>query len=111
MFYVLAFWNPGIEDKWLVAVFATVSYVLLMTMYSFNDTPYSSLGGVMTGDIRDRTSITSIRFVGSTNAQFVVQGLTLPLVSKFGGGDDCHGWLCTIGLYATVCLVCFIVTF
>ena len=111
VFYVLAFWNPGIEDKWLVAVYATVSYVLLMTMYSFNDTPYSSLGGVMTGDIRDRTSITSIRFVGSTIAQFVVQGLTLPLVSKFGGGDDRHGWLCTIGLFAAVCLVCFIVTF
>lgn len=36
VFYVLAFWNPGIEDKWLVAVYATVSYVLLMTMYSFN---------------------------------------------------------------------------
>ena len=111
VFYVLAFWNPGIEDKWLVAVYATVSYVLLMTMYSFNNTPYSSLGGVMTGDIRERTSITSIRFVGSTIAQFVVQGLTLPLVSKFGGGDDRHGWLCTIGLFAAVCLVCFIVTF
>lgn len=111
VFYVLAFWNPGIEDKWLVAVYATVSYVLLMTMYSFNNTPYSSLGGVMTGDIRERTSITSIRFVGSTIAQFVVQGLTLPLVSKFGGGDDRHGWLCAIGLFAAVCLVCFIVTF
>ena len=111
VFYVLAFWNPGIEDKWLVAVYATVSYVLLMTMYSFNNTPYSSLGGVMTGDIRERTSITSIRFVGSTIAQFVVQGLTLPLVPKFGGGDDRHGWLCTIGLFAAVCLVCFIVTF
>lgn len=111
VFYVLAFWNPGIEDKWLVAVYATVSYVLPMTMYSFNNTPYSSLGGVMTGDIRERTSITSIRFMGSTIAQFVVQGLTLPLVSKFGGGDDRHGWLCTIGLFAAVCLVCFIVIF
>lgn len=111
VFYVLAFWNPGIEDKGLVAVYATVSYVLLMTMYSFNNTPYSSLGGVMTGDIRERTSITSIRFVGSTIAQFVVQGLTLPLVSKFGGGDDRHGWLCTISLFAAVCLVCFIITF
>ena len=111
VFYVLAFWNPGIEDKGLVAVYATVSYVLLMTMYSFNNTPYSSLGGVMTGDIRERTSITSIRFIGSTIAQFVVQGLTLPLVAKFGGGDDRHGWLCTISLFAAVCLVCFIVTF
>lgn len=111
VFYVLAFWNPGIEDKGLVALYATVSYVLLMTMYSFNNTPYSALGGVMTGDIRERTSITSIRFIGSTIAQFVVQGLTLPLVSKFGGGDEGRGWFCTIGLYAAVCLVCFIVTF
>lgn len=101
----------GIEDKGLVAVYATLSYVLLMTMYSFNNTPYSALGGVMTGDICERTSITSIRFVGSTIAQFVVQGLTLPLVSKFGGGDDRHGWLCTISLFAAVCLVCFVITF
>ncbi len=111
VFYVLAFWNPGIEDKGLVALYATVSYVLLMSMYSFNNTPYSALGGVMTGDIRERTSITSIRFVGSTVAQFVVQGLTLPLVSKFGGGDDGRGWLCTVGLYAAICFVCFVITF
>jgi Na+/melibiose symporter-like transporter len=104
-FYILAFWNPGIEDKGLVALYATVSYVLLMTMYSFNNTPYSSLGGVMSGDIKERTSITSIRFVASTVAQFVVQGLTLPLVDKFGrgaGSDDAHGWLCTISLFAVI---------
>ena len=111
VFYVLAFWNPGIEDKGLVALYATISYVLLMTMYSFNNTPYSALGGVMTGDIRERTSITSIRFVGSTIAQFVVQGLTLPLVSKFGGEDEGRGWFLTIGLYAVICFICFIVTF
>ena len=109
VFYVLAFYNPGIEDKGLVAVYATVSYVLLMTMYSFNNTPYSSLGGVMTGDIKERTSITSIRFIGSTIAQFVVQGLTLPLVASFGQGDDRRGWLFTVSLYAVVAFVCIIV--
>ncbi|MBQ7571241.1 MAG: MFS transporter [Bacteroidaceae bacterium] len=111
VFYVLAFWNPGIEQKSLVALYATVSYVLLMSMYSLNNTPYSALGGVMTGDIRERTSITSIRFIGSTIAQFVVQGLTLPLVAKFGGQDEAHGWLCTISLYAAICFVCFLITF
>ena len=93
VFYVLAFYNPGIEDKGLVALYATISYTLLMTMYSFNNTPYSSLGGVMSADIKERTSITSVRFVFSTIAQFVVQGLTLPLVSKFSeGADKAHGW-------------------
>lgn len=112
VFYVLAFYNPGIEDKALVAFYAGVSYVLLMSLYSFNNTPYSSLGGVMTGDIKERTSITSIRFVAATIAQFVVQGLTLPLVHKFGrgsGADDAQGWLSTITIFAVVGFVFLVV--
>lgn len=53
LFYVLAFYNPGIEDKGMVATYATISYVLLMTVYSFNNVPYTSLGGVMTSVIRE----------------------------------------------------------
>ena len=112
VFYVLAFYNPGIEEKGLVALYATISYTLLMTMYSFNNTPYSSLGGVMSSDIKERTSITSVRFVFSTIAQFVVQGLTLPLVSKFSeGSDKAHGWLCTISLFAVVGFLFLVIVF
>lgn len=112
VFYILAFYNPGIEEKGLVALYATISYTLLMTLYSFNNTPYASLGGVMSGDIKERNSITSIRFVASTIAQFVVQGLTLPLVNKFSdGGDAGHGWLCTISLFAAIGFVFLVVTF
>lgn len=112
VFYILAFYNPGIEDKGLVALYATISYTLLMTMYSFNNTPYSSLGGVMSSDIKERTSITSVRFIFSTIAQFVVQGLTLPLVSKFSdGGDKSHGWLCTISLFAVIGFIFLVIVF
>ncbi len=112
VFYVLAFYNPGIEDKAMVAVYATLSYTLLMTLYSFNNTPYSSLGGVMTGDIQERTSITSIRFVAATVAQFVIQGLTLPLVNKFSdGGDLGRGWLYTISIYGAIGFVFLVITF
>ena len=112
VFYILAFYNPGIEDKAVVAVYATLSYTLLMTFYSFNNTPYSSLGGVMTGDIKERTSITSIRFVAATVAQFVIQGLTLPLVNKFSdGGDISKGWFYTISIYAAIGFVFLIITF
>jgi GPH family glycoside/pentoside/hexuronide:cation symporter len=110
-FYVLAFYNPGIENKTLVAVYATVSYVLLLSMYSFNNTPYASLGGVMTSNIKQRTSINSVRFIASSIAQFVVQGLTLPLVNKFGAGNEAHGWTLTISLFALLAFVCCIITF
>ena len=112
VFYILAFYNPGIEQKALVAVYATISYTLLMPLYSFNNTPYASLGGVMSGDIKERNSITSIRFVASTIAQFVVQGLTLPLVNKFSdGGDAAQGWLSTISLFAAIGFVFLVITF
>ena len=111
LFYVLAFYNPGIEDKAQVATYATVSYVLLLVAYSFNNIPYTSLGGVITSDIRERTNITTIRFVAVTIAQFVVQGMTLPLVSHFGQGNLQHGWLCTIALFAVVAFIFFIITF
>ena len=111
VFYVLAFWNPGIHDKTLVAVYATVSYLLLLTMYGFNNTPFASLGGVMTNDIQERTSINKVRFICTSVAQFVVQGFTLPLVDRFSNGDAAHGWVCTIGLFACIAIILFVITF
>ena len=104
-------YNPGIEEKGMVATYATISYVLLMTVYSFNNIPYTSLGGVMTSDIRERTSITTIRFILVTIAQFVVQGMTLPLVNELGGGDQPKGWTATVILYASIAFILFGVTF
>lgn len=113
VFYVLAYHNPGIEDKGLVAVYATVSYILLIIMYACSSIPYSSLGGVMTSNIKERTSINAIRFIAVSIAQFVVQGLTLPLVNKFGGeeGNIQQGWTMTIALFAVVAFIFLLVTF
>jgi GPH family glycoside/pentoside/hexuronide:cation symporter len=65
----------------------------------------------MTSDIRERTSITTIRFILVTIAQFVVQGLTLPLVDHLGGGNQPRGWTATVLLYGCVALVLFGITF
>ena len=67
----------------------------------------------MTSEIQERTSITTVRFVAVTIAQFVVQGLTLPLVNRFGhdGADLQHGWVCTVGLFAVIAFVFFMIAF
>ena len=111
IFYVLAFMNPGIEDKALLAIYATVTHVLLMVTYSLNNTPYAALGGVMTGSISQRNSLNNIRFMGATTAQIAVLGLTLPLVSCLGNGDDAKGWMFTIGVFALLCLLCNLIAF
>jgi Na+/melibiose symporter-like transporter len=111
VFFVLAFLTPDLEERGKI-IYAGISYTLLMSIYSFNNTPYSSLGGVMTSDIKERTSIASVRFVTATIATFVVQGLTLPLVTKFGGSAvSSKGWALTVGLFAAVGFVFMIITF
>jgi GPH family glycoside/pentoside/hexuronide:cation symporter len=66
---------------------------------------------VMTGDVNERTSLSSFRFVAALTAQLIVGGFTLPLVAKFGHGNNAKGWQMTIGLWALICIVCFVITF
>lgn len=111
VFFVLAFTTPDLSERGKI-IYAGITYTLLMSIYSFNNTPYSSLGGVMTSDIKERTSISSIRFVTATIASFIVQGLTLPLVTKFGGSSNSSsGWLWTIILFASIGVILMFITF
>jgi Na+/melibiose symporter-like transporter len=91
--------------------YAIITYTLLMMAYTMNNVPYSALNGVMTGDVNERTSLSSFRFFAAMGAAFVVQGLTLPLVSKLGGGDDAKGWSLTVALYAVIAVGFFVITF
>lgn len=107
---VLAYSTPNFDFAGK-AIYACVTNIMLMTLYSANNTPYSAMTGVMTGDIHERTTLSSYRFVSVLIAQFVVGGFTLPLVAKFGQGDTAKGWQMTMGLWAIVCVVLFLITF
>jgi GPH family glycoside/pentoside/hexuronide:cation symporter len=107
---VLAYTNPGLGVTGNL-VWACLTNVLLMTLYSANNTPYSAMSGVMTGDVNERTSLSSFRFVAAMIAQLIVGGFTLPLVAKFGQGNNAKGWQMTMGLWAMVCMVLFLITF
>jgi GPH family glycoside/pentoside/hexuronide:cation symporter len=107
---VLAYTVPGLSYG-PTLVYAAVTNLLLMTLYSANNTPYSAMTAVMTGDVNERTSLSSFRFVAAMIAQLIVGGFTLPLVAKFGQGNNAKGWQMTIGLWALICIVCFVITF
>lgn len=107
---VLAYTVPNFPPMGRLA-WACLTNILLMTLYSMNNTPYSALSGVMTGDSNERTSLSSYRFVAAMIAQLIVGGFTLPLVAKFGHGNNAKGWQMTIGLWAIICIVCFVITF
>ena len=80
-------------------------------VYSANNLPYSALSGVMTGDLGERTSLSSYRFVCAMIAQLVIQGLALPMVHHFGQGNNAKGYQYTIGIFSALAVVLFFITF
>jgi glycoside/pentoside/hexuronide:cation symporter, GPH family len=109
----LAYRTPTGWTGGSLIAYAAITNILLMTVYSMNNMPYSALGGVMTGDVNERASLNSFRFVAVNIAQFIVGGLTLPLVAKFAGAahDKQRGWAITMGIWAVVCFFLFLITF
>src|SRR3954466_11896071 len=114
---VLAYTTPAGWSPHSLVAYALITNILLMTLYSANNMPYAALGGVMTGDVQERAELNSYRFVAVNLAQLIVGGFTLPLVAKFatiyGHGENARatGWQITMGIWAIVCVVCFVATF
>jgi GPH family glycoside/pentoside/hexuronide:cation symporter len=107
---VLAYTVPDFDGTSLL-IYAGVTNIMLMTLYSMNNTPYSAMTGVMTGDVNERTNLSSYRFFAAMIAQLIVGSFTLPLVAKFGQGDSAKGWQLTMALWAVICVFFFLITF
>ena len=110
---VLTFTTPSLggDPKLL---YAYLTYGSLMLIYTAVNTPYSALMGVMTSNSVERTSISSIRFVGAFTTGLFVQYFTLRFVHLFGRGNDARGWQLTMVLYGALAifllLLCFLST-
>ncbi|HEY5782418.1 MAG TPA: MFS transporter [Lysobacter sp.] len=107
---LLAFSTPDLDPQGKVA-YAMATYTLLVMVYAANNLPYSALSGVLTGSMAQRNSLSSYRFVAVMIAQFVIQVLLLPLVLILGEGDKVRGFHNTMGLFAIVGTVFFLITF
>lgn len=110
---VLAFTTPDFSYNGKV-IYAVVTYTLLLLLYAGSNLPYSALSGVITGDMKERNSISAYRFVAVMFAQFFVQVFMLPIINYVGGGDKALGieitmtWLAVIG--TIMLLITFITT-
>jgi|SRR5436190_1341193 len=110
---MLAFSTPDFSYKGKL-IYAAVTYTLLLLLYAANNLPYSALSGVITGDMKERNSMSSYRFVAVMFAQFFVQVFMLPIIESAGGGDKAVGiekvmtWLAIIG--TIMLLITFLTT-
>jgi GPH family glycoside/pentoside/hexuronide:cation symporter len=107
---VVAFVTPDLSATGKL-VYAWVTYMLLMVIYSLNNVPYSALSGVMTGDPVERTSLSSYRQIGANGAGFIIQVGALPMVLFFGRGDNAKGYQMTMGVFGVLAAIFFVITF
>jgi glycoside/pentoside/hexuronide:cation symporter, GPH family len=107
---LLAFSTPGFGENGKI-IYAAVTYLFLILIYSANNLPYSALSGVLTGDMKERNSLSSYRFVAVMVAQFIIQVLLRPLALSVGHGNEQKGFEKVMLCFAIVGVICFIITF
>jgi glycoside/pentoside/hexuronide:cation symporter, GPH family len=107
---LLAFSTPNFSENGKI-IYALLTYFFLVIIYSANNLPYSALSGVITGDMKERNSLSSYRFVAVMVAQFIIQALLLPLALSLGHGDKAVGFEKVMFFFAITGVICFIITF
>lgn len=107
---VLMFTTPALSDGGKL-IYAYVTYSFMMVIYTAIMIPYNSLIGVITPNGKERTSVSSYKFIFAYAAGFTVQLLIIPLVSKLGGGNDSVGYQQTMIIFGSVSVLFFLISF
>lgn len=106
----LTFTTPGFGANGKL-IYAYVTYILLTLAYTANNVPYSSLTGVMTGNILERTNVSSFRFFGA----YLGGGISLifipMLVDFLGKNDESRGFQYTFYLLSAVLVIFSLIAF
>jgi len=92
-------------------VWAYVTYILMMTVYTAINVPYGAMLGVMTDDSNEKTVFSSFRMFFAYGGSFISLFLWEPLAEAMGGYNTPGGWFWAMVVIASACFVMFILCF
>ena len=98
--------GPGFKLVW-----AYVTYILMMTVYTGINVPYGAMLGVMTDDSDTKTVFSSYRMFFAYAGSFIALFCWEPLCNALGGYDTSAGWQHAMFVIATACFVLFMLCF
>ena len=99
-------WSYGAKLIW-----AYVTYIIMMTVYTAINVPYGAMLGVMTDDSNEKTVFSSFRMFFAYGGSFISLFCWEPLCELFGGYDTTGGWFWAMVSVAVACFVMFIICF
>lgn len=103
---ILVFTTPDVEYG-AKLIWAYVTYILMMTVYTAINVPYGAMLGVITSDSNEKTVYSSFRMFFAYGGSFLALFLWEPLTNLFGGYDSATGWFWAMVFIACCCLVLF----
>ena len=107
---ILLFTTPDVSPT-MKLVWAYVTYILMMTVYTGINVPYGAMLGVMTDDSDTKTVLSSFRMFFAYGGSFIALFCWEPLCNALGGYGTTGGWQHAMFVVATVCLVFFLLCF
>ena len=107
---VLTFTTPDLDTRGKI-VYAFATYAFMMVAYTAINIPYSALMGVTTSDSQERTSLSSMRFIGGFTGGVIVVAATPWLVRTLGAGDAARGWQLAMVVWGILAAGLFVVCF
>jgi glycoside/pentoside/hexuronide:cation symporter, GPH family len=107
---VLMFTTPDLDESGKL-VYAYVTYVFMMMMYTAINIPYSALMGVITPSTQERSQLSSWRFIGAFTVALVVQTFTMRFVGLAGDGNPEKGFQLVMLAYGGIAALLFVISF
>jgi len=113
---VITFYTPDFGSTGKL-IYAYITYIFMMTVYSAINIPYASLLGVMSPNPDERNTLSSYRMFFAFIGSFVTFMLLQPLVDYFGhsNGDgistDPMAWTKAVAVIGSICVVLFYLCF
>ena len=115
---VLLFTTPDFDEQGRL-IYAYITYILMMTVYTCINVPYASMLGVMTSDSYEKTVFSSYRMFFAYGGSFIALYAWEPLCKLFSDnnlsflnvGGMAGAWQGAMIVIATVCFLLFIGSF
>ncbi len=100
--------NFGLTGK---IIWAYATFILIMMLYTAINIPYTALLGVISADSKERTTVSSIKFMFAFTAGTIISATLLPMTKALGGGNDAKGWQTTFIIYGIAAIAFFLIAF
>lgn len=97
--FIAMFWPLGLSGP-MLAVSCLIAHIIFRTAYTVVNIPYVALSARMSGDSLNRSRLAGARMMFAILTGLLLAAATLPLVSRFGGGQ--RGFMMVTSLYAII---------